>query len=217
MTLVRVGGHQGKWHSKECAFEDKWINPASKRQVRDKGKTTGTKISGIIKAADGKMPVWQKFRNCFCVFKSGHWTESSRIRLGRMSVVLRASGREKDGLVHFYCLANAPKSPVSSIIHSVPLLPCKLPPRPFFSPSKSSLSLSPDFLFCFSLSVLRALEHNCRYIQNDLPIGSQPKLYLWNKVCSIHLPLLCFYLKGLKSVFKALAWTTTDTWAFIRF
>lgn len=68
------------------------------------------------------------------------------------AMVLWSSGSEKDGLVHFYCLANAPNSPVcSSIIHSILLFPSKLPSRPLSSPSKSSLSLSHS---SFVLSVL---------------------------------------------------------------
>lgn len=94
-----------------------------------------------------------------------------------MNVVLGAYGREKDGLVHFYCLANAPKSPVSSIIHSVPLLPVSCPLVPSFL-LPNPLFLFPDFLFCFSLSVRGALEHNHRDIKEDLPTGLQPQLYL---------------------------------------
>lgn len=203
MTLVRVGGHQGKWHRKECAFEDKWI----KGQVRDKGKATGTKISSIIKAADGKVPVWQKFRHC--IFKSGHWRETSRIPLDPMSVVLWASGREKDGLVHFFAWQMHPKAPSHQSFTVDPFSPVSCPLVPSFL-FANPLFLGPNVPFCFPLSVLR-------YTEDHLAIGSQPKLYLWNKVCCIHLTRLSFSVKGLKSLFRALACTTADTSAFIRF
>lgn len=117
---------------------------------------------------------------------------------------LGASGREKDGLVHFYCLANAPKSPVSSIIHSVPLPPVSCPLVPSLL-LPNPLFLFPDFLCCFFLlSVLRALELNHRYIKDDLPIGS---IVFVKQSLQHSLTSSLFFgflnLKELKSVFKS--------------
>lgn len=136
MSAVRVGGHRGKWHSGECAFEDKWINPASKRQGRDQGKTTGTKIRP-------QMERRQFGRYCVTAFASSRAAIGEKVpesRPVRWVWVLRASGREKDGLVRFYCLAKA-----CLINHSqcVPLRPSKRPPLvpPFLPPNPLSLLL----------------------------------------------------------------------------
>lgn len=178
----------GKW----CVFEDKWMNSASKRQVWDKGRQWG---QGLERLEMEKCQHGGNSVTAFCFLKSVHRRESSRNQPGPMSVVLWACGREKDGLVHFYCLANAPKSPVSSIIHNVPLLPSKLPPRPFFSPSRSFLSLPPLPPLCVFHCGSSEPWSTTQYIKDDLPIGSHPKFPLWNQVCSIRSPLLCLHLK----------------------
>lgn len=108
------------------------------------------KKNGLKKVGDGETPVWHELLHCFLLLEN--WSvnrmESSNNPASSVTaVVLWSSGSEKDGLVHFYCLANAPNSPVcSSIIHSILLFLSKLPPRPLFSPSKFSLSLSHSFL-----------------------------------------------------------------------
>lgn len=186
-TLVRVGGQLGKWHSKECVFEDKWIIHSGKQTGMRQRETTGTKITSIIKAGDGDGPVWQKFLYRICFLKSIHWRESSETGWVRWVWFWGASGREKDGLVHFYCRANAPKIPFSSIINSEPPLPRKMPPHPFFSPSKSLslfwLSLL-SVLHCGSSESQRATAHTLKMI-----FPKDPVLNL------IHSPLHCLNLK----------------------
>lgn len=115
------------------------------------------------------MPAWQKFRDCTLLLKKRPLKRKFQKATWPDERGSEGLGRERDGLVHFYCLANSPKSPISSIIHNGPLLPSKLPPRLFFSPSKSSRCL---FLCVFSAV---ASEHNCRYIKDHNPIGSHPK------------------------------------------
>lgn len=197
-TLVRVGGQLGKLSHKVCVFEDKYINSASKRQVWDKGRQWGQGLERL------EMEKCQHGENSvtFCFLKSGHRRESSRNQLGLMSVVLWASGRQKDGLVHFYCLANAPKSPVSSIIHNVPLLPSKLPPRPFFSPSKSFLSLSPLPPLCVFHCGSSEPWSTTQYIKDDLSIGSHPKFPLWKIKCAAFAHLFFVFIWRIEECFK---------------
>lgn len=129
------------------------------------------------------MPAWQKFRDCFLLFKKWPLKRKFQKAAWPDEHSSEGLGRERDGLVHFYCLANSPKSPISSIIHNGTLLPSKLPPRPFFSPSKSSRCLS---LLCVFPAVVS--EYGCRYIKDDRPIGSHPKFPLcaaFNHLCFV--------------------------------
>lgn len=129
---------------------ERMMEMEKKREKEERQKTGG----------DGETPVgWIPFGiNSYTVFASWKLVSEQTEKFQKnptssvTAMVLWSSGSEKDGLVHFYCLANAPNSPVcSSIIHSVLLFPSKLPPRPFFSPSKFSPSLSHS---SFVLSVL---------------------------------------------------------------
>lgn len=105
----------------------------------------GTENERWWRDSSGLDTIWHKIFHCFCFLKTGQWTlkSSKNPTISVTAMAIWSSGSEKDGLVHFYCLANAPNSPVcSSIIHSILLFPSKLPPRPLYSPSKFSLSHS---------------------------------------------------------------------------
>lgn len=64
----------------------------------------------------------------FLFFKTSEKTSADSAR-SVTSMVIQFPGSEEDGLVHFYCLVNAPNSPAcSSIIHSLLLFPSILCP-----------------------------------------------------------------------------------------
>lgn len=120
ITLVRVGGQGGMIVD---VLGEKWTEPSA-------GKTGGpvhagkqTKHKKHKKVRGGEDPLWAPTPPLFLFRFLKKWsvsrTESSNNRTSSaMAVVLWSSGSKKDGLVHFYCLANAPNSLRLLINHS---------------------------------------------------------------------------------------------------